>query len=64
MSDPKKERTMKKSGFMEEQIIDILREQEAGSKTANVCRKHGISNARFLSGSPSMAAWMYPRPGR
>jgi putative transposase len=29
------------------QIIGILREQEAGVKTADVCRKHGISSATF-----------------
>jgi putative transposase len=38
---------MKRSRFKEEQIIAILREQEAGSPTAEVCRKHGISSATF-----------------
>jgi putative transposase len=38
---------MKRSRFSEEQIIGILREQEAGAATADVCRKHGISSATF-----------------
>lgn len=38
---------MKGSRFKEEQIIAILREQEAGAATADVCRKHGISSATF-----------------
>jgi putative transposase len=38
---------MKPGRFMEEQIIGILREQEAGVKAADVCRKHGISSATF-----------------
>jgi putative transposase len=38
---------MKRSRFNEEQIIAILKEQEAGMATAEVCRHHGISSATF-----------------
>ena len=40
---------MKRSKFTDEQIIGILREQEAGSPTAEVCRRHGISSATFYA---------------
>ena len=38
---------MKRSRFSEEQIIAMLKEQESGVKTADVCRRHGISEATF-----------------
>jgi putative transposase len=38
---------MKRSRFTEEQIVAILREQEAGMPTAELCRKHGVSGATF-----------------
>jgi putative transposase len=40
-------RTMKRNRFTEEQIIEILREQEAGALVADLCRKHGMSSASF-----------------
>jgi len=36
---------MKRTRFTEEQIIGILKEQEAGVPVADLCRKHGVSNA-------------------
>lgn len=38
---------MKRSRFSEEQIIVILKQQESGVSTADVCREHGISSATF-----------------
>ena len=38
---------MKGIRFSEEQIIGVLREHEAGVKTEEVCRRHGISSATF-----------------
>ena len=40
---------MKRSRFTEEQIIGVLKEHELGSKTADLCRKHGISEATFYN---------------
>lgn len=40
---------MKRSRFTEEQVIAILREQEAGDATTEVCRKHGVSTATFYA---------------
>ena len=40
---------MKRKRFTEEQIIGVLREHELGAKTADLCRKHGISEATFYN---------------
>ena len=38
-----------KKKFSEEQIIGILKQQESGVKTADVCREHGISTNTFYT---------------
>jgi putative transposase len=38
---------VKNSKFSEEQIIGILKQSEAGAKTSELCRQHGISTATF-----------------
>ncbi|MGC5184054.1 transposase, partial [Escherichia coli] len=38
-----------KKRFTEEQIIGVLKEAEAGMKVAEVCRKHGISDATYYN---------------
>ena len=40
---------MKRQRFSEEQIIGVLREQEAGAKVADLCRKHGVSESTFYN---------------
>jgi putative transposase len=48
-SDLTKDGQMKRKRFTEEQIIAVLKEQEAGAKTADLARKHGISEATFYN---------------
>ena len=38
---------MKKSRFTEDQVLAILKEQDGGAKVADICRKHGITEATF-----------------
>jgi putative transposase len=40
---------VKNSRFSEEKIIEILKQSEAGAKTGELCRQHGISAATFYS---------------
>ena len=40
---------MKRKRFTEEQIIGVQKEHELGTKTSDLCRKHGISEATFYN---------------
>ena len=40
---------MKRSRFTQEQIIGVLKEHQAGAPAADLCRKHGISEATFYT---------------
>ena len=40
---------MKGKRFSEEQIIAVLKESEAGAKTKDLCRRHGISEPTFYN---------------
>jgi putative transposase len=53
---------MKRKRNAEEQIIAILKEREAGMKTADLCRKHGISEGASTTGKPSTAGSRSRKP--
>ncbi len=40
---------VRRGRFTEDHLIGVLREHEAGVKTADLCRKHGISDATFYN---------------
>jgi transposase-like protein len=47
---------MKRTRYSEEQIIGVLKEAEAGAKTGELARRHGVSVATIYTGRPSMVA--------
>ena len=53
---------MKRLKFNEEQIIGILREQEVGGPTAEVCRRHGISSAAFYAWKAKLSSFLRRTP--
>ena len=48
---------MRKSRFTEDQIIGMIKEQEAGLSTAEVCRKHGLSPATYYKLKGKYGGW-------
>ena len=46
----------------EAQIISVLKEHEAGAKTTDLARKHGVSEATLYNWQPSSVAWTCPGP--
>ena len=53
---------MKRNRFTEEQIIGILKDQQAGVSVADLCRKHGVSDASIYKWKANSAGWMSRRP--
>jgi hypothetical protein len=52
---------MKRLRFTEGQVIGVLQKAEAGSKIANIARRHGLSEATLCNWKPNMEVWKYLR---
>ena len=54
---------MRKRRPSEERIIWALKKRQAGCSIAELSRNHGVSDAPFTNGAPSLAPWKRPTPG-
>jgi putative transposase len=52
---------MKRKRFTDEQIIGILREQEAGAKVADLARKYAVPEATLYNWKAKFRAWTFPK---
>ena len=52
---------MRRSRFSDEQIVGILKEQEAGATAAELSRRHGISEQTFYAWKKKFGGWSTAR---
>jgi putative transposase len=52
---------MKRARFVEQRIIEVLKEHEAGAKAVDLARKRGVSERPCTTGKLGMAGWTSPR---
>jgi putative transposase len=57
-----KDGQMKRARFTEDQIIGVLKEHEAGAKTADLARRHGVSEATLYNWKAKCGGMESPRP--
>jgi putative transposase len=51
---------MRESCFCDHQILNVLKQAEAGTSVPDLCREHGISTASFYKWRAKFGSWMPP----